>query len=71
MKNKLMISLFGLGLFAYSCGESTPEVSEEEQAEILSMEEQNEELGNDIETIKEKQAELDAAIAELDSLLAE
>lgn len=71
MKNKLMIGLFGLGLFAYSCGEAKPEVSEEEKAEIISLEEQNEALGNDIEMLKEKQAELDAALAELDSLLTE
>ena len=68
--NKTLAVVGLVGLFAFSCGSSN-EVSEEEKQEVLQMEEQNNELGNEILTVQEIEEELDSLNNELEAIINE
>lgn len=71
MKNKLLVGLFSLGLFTYSCGEATPEVDTKLVEETLQAEMEIDAINEEIEDLNEAEADLEDAVSELDAILEE
>ena len=71
MKNTLLVGLFSLGLFTYSCGEATPEVDEKMVEETLQTQMEVDVLNQEIEALTEAGSALEAATSDLDAILEE